>query len=276
MTFQLCTLTPRNCQQVRFQLLSLASSLANHQWQEDWPPAVSFLWFFHLRFFSPKILFPQTACIYCVHTHTYMKWSWNVPRFGMSSRCNSDVFVKNPDASWCNFQKFMGQSWRLTIIETTSYNLVGFQTTRILALLESQMANDWCDQLIATSFIVCVNWVCDRSLTIQEASFAGLCKVCTKENETNQWTLLRLQTRKICWTPMKYSSVKNIKKEKTTHSLNISMSRILAQRTHCTTSSCYTSNNKHKKHAHEHVHCCWPESVDKRQTHPSRSRLGNT
>ncbi len=40
---------------------------------------------------------------------------------------------------------------QLTIIETTSYNLVEFQTTRIVALLESQMANDWCDQLIATS-----------------------------------------------------------------------------------------------------------------------------
>ena len=89
LTFQLRMLAPRNCQQVRLQLLPLASSLAIHQWQEGWPPAVTFEMLCHLRYLclKSKILLP-TACIYCVHTHTlYYKI------FGYCNPKTKDVFV---------------------------------------------------------------------------------------------------------------------------------------------------------------------------------------
>ena len=88
LTFQLRRLAPRNCQQVRLQLLPLASSLAIHQWQEGWPPAVTFEMLCHLRYLCLKFFYLQL--VYTVSTHTQKQQkkhriffvpSWNFPSF---------------------------------------------------------------------------------------------------------------------------------------------------------------------------------------------------
>lgn len=112
--------------------------------------------------------------------------------------------------------------------------------------------------------IVCRNWVCDGIFTIHKASFARRASSMHKGRSTNiKRTLLRLQTRKTWWTSMKYSSVKNIKTFNTF--INIFMC-ILAHSLH--NKLWLHQITKTKKHAHEHVHCCWPGCVG-RQTDPS-------